>query len=66
MIQNVDCLHLDENTKGSLALVLFKLLLKTMRHLCDKGQNHLDLPDWEEYQQCKLYQQLYSELTIAS
>lgn len=49
-----------------LMLILFKLLLKTMRLLCDKNMNHLNLNNWKEYQQCKLYQQLYSELTGCS
>jgi hypothetical protein len=34
-------------------------LLKIMRLLCDKNTNYLDLGHWQEYQQCKLYQQLY-------
>jgi hypothetical protein len=47
-------------------LGLFKLLLKLMRLLCDKNQNYLHLNNWEEYQQCKLHQQLYSEFTLFS
>lgn len=41
-------------------LALFKLLLKMMRLLCDRGQNHFQLPHWEEYHVCKLHQQLTS------
>lgn len=66
LIQNIDSLHLDENNKGMLLLTLFKLLLKKMRLLCDKNQNYLNLNNWEEYKQCKLYQQLYSEFTVYS
>ena len=34
--------------------------------LCDKSKNHLCLSHWEEYQQCKLYQQIYQDFTIDS
>lgn len=49
-----------------LVLTLFKLLLKKMRLLCDKNQNYLNLDSWEEYKQCKLYQQLYADFTTYS
>ena len=66
MIQNIDSLHCEDNNKDMFLLVLFKLLLKNMRMLCDKNKNHLCLAHWEEYQQCKLYQQIYQEFTIDS
>jgi hypothetical protein len=66
LIQNIGSLQCEENNRNILTLVLFKLLLKVMRGLCDKNQNLLDLSSWHEYQQCKLYQQLYTDLTLSS
>jgi hypothetical protein len=47
-------------------LALFKFLLKVVRLLGDRGQNHFQLPNWEEYQQCRLHQDFLSSLTAAS
>ena len=52
--------------KDMFLLVVWKYLLKIMRFLCDKSANHLKLGNWQEYIQCKLYQQLYQEFTVSS
>ena len=46
LIQNIDSLFCDEETRNLLLLTLFKLLLKVMRLLCDKNQNLLNLNSW--------------------
>ena len=48
-IQNVDSFELDDNNRSLLMLTLFKMLLKQIRLLCDKGENHFKLSNWEEY-----------------
>lgn len=49
-----------------LTLGLFKFLLKIVRLLGDRGQNHFQLSNWEEYQQCRLHQDFLLSLTSAS
>lgn len=39
-----------------LTLGLFKFVLKEVRLLSERGQNHFKLSNWEEYQQCRLHQ----------
>lgn len=57
---------MEEEQSRVLMLTLFKLLLKIVRLLCDKGENHFKLSNWEEYQQCKLHQELYATFTQRS
>jgi hypothetical protein len=65
-IQNIESFHLEENTKSMFMLTLFKLLLKILRLLCDKSNNHFQLSNWEEYQHCKLHQEFYSSIASHS
>ena len=44
-------------------LCLFKFLLKVVRLLGDRGQNHFQLSNWEEYQQCRLHQDFLLSIT---
>lgn len=47
-------------------LALFKFLLKIVRLLGERGQNHWQLPNWEQYQHCRLHQDFLLSLTSAA
>jgi mRNA-degrading endonuclease YafQ of YafQ-DinJ toxin-antitoxin module len=49
-----------------LMLGLFKFLLKVVRLLGDRGQNHFQLSNWQEYQQCRLHQDFLLSITTTS
>lgn len=49
-----------------LTLSLFKFLLKEVRLLSERGQNHFQLSNWEEYQQCRLHQDFLLSITATA
>ena len=65
-IQNIESFVVEENTKNMLMLSLFKFLLKVVGLLGDRGQNHFELTNWEEYQQCRLHQDFLLSITATA
>lgn len=66
LIHNANSLNVEDTNRKMLLLVLFKLLLKQLRLLCDRSQNNFNLSDWDEFKDSKAYQQLYSDLALHS
>jgi hypothetical protein len=49
-----------------LTLGLFKFVLKEVRLLSERGQNHFQVGNWEEYQQCRLHQDFLLAITATA
>ena len=59
-LRNVDSFLLESEGRQVFILMVFKLLLRVMRCLCDKQENPLCLKQWEQYRSSKGYLDIYN------
>jgi hypothetical protein len=66
VVANISSFHLPDATRCLITLALSKFALKLLRQLCDRSQNHFQLPHWEDYRTCKLHQELLTKAQTIS